>query len=305
MQKRKIRNFKTLLLVMYESVRYHINSILPESWYPAALKFWYFCSYRGRKHLDLKKPRTLNEKTQWLKLYDHSPLKTRLADKYEVREWVREQIGEKYLTNILGVWNDVSEIDFSALPQRFVLKATHGSGMNIIVKNRDELDVKAAKKEMKSWLKTNIAYHGLELCYRDIKPRIIAEEYMENLNGDLYDYKIWCFNGKPSYIMFLAERASGLKMVFFDPQWNRMPFTYYPRYEAEVNKPECLDQLLELAAKLSRDFALARVDFYVLNDNTIKFGEITFYSAGGWANWQPPEWDLRLGDMLTLPKARI
>ncbi|HHY83210.1 MAG TPA: glycosyl transferase [Clostridiales bacterium] len=264
------------------------------------LEKWY--KKKTGKTLDLDHPRTFNEKMQWLKLYDSTPLKTRLADKYLVRDWIKEKIGEQYLIPLLGVWNRFEDIDFDTLPNRFVLKATHGCKMNIIVRDKDKLDKKEAARKFHKWLNTNYAYHlGFELMYKDIKPRIIAEEYLEN-DGDLYDYKVWCFHGKAKYIMFLSEREHGLKMNFYDIDWNLQPFRYnYPGTEKTIEKPNNLNEMIRLAEICAKDFIHVRVDFYRLNDGSIKFGEMTFSSLSGICRWQPEEQDLILGSLIKLP----
>jgi lipopolysaccharide biosynthesis glycosyltransferase len=193
--------------------------------YAKELKEWY--KKRTGKKLNLKHPKSFNEKIQWMKLFDSTPLKTKLADKYLVRDWVKEKIGEKYLIPLLGVWDDFDDIDFDKLPDKFVLKANHGCGWNIIVEDKNDFDIVESKKKFDSWLNTNFAFKaGFEMHYQNIKPKIIAEQFIQNEDNDLYDYKVWCFNGKPEYIMFLAERQKGLKMAFYDTSWNRLPFVY-------------------------------------------------------------------------------
>ena len=281
---------------------YNYYKNLDPKFYEEELALWFY-DHLGYK-LNLKSPRTFNEKIQWMKLYDKNPLKTTLADKYLVREWVASRIGEKYLVPLLGVWNTFDEIDFNELPSQFVLKANHGCGWNIIVKNKEDLDIVDAKKKMETWLSTNFAFrNGLELHYKDIKPKIIAEKYITNTGDDLYDYKVWCFNGKAKYIMFLSGRKtkSGLKMAFYDREWNKLPFAYsFPKNTDEIPKPDNLDEILELAEKLSAGFNFVRVDFYRLNDGTILFGEMTFTPAGGRCLWDPPSQDLILGEMIDL-----
>ena len=147
--------------------------------------------------------------------------------------------------------------------------------------------------------------NGLELQYGGIKPKIIAETYLENGNDDLYDYKVFCFNGKPNCVMYLSERKIGLKMAFYDLKWNKLPFVYsYPMNKENVQKPEKLDLMIQLAEKLARGFAFVRVDFYVLNDGSIKFGEMTFSSASGHCTWNPKSQNGKFGAMLTLPSRR-
>lgn len=284
---------------MRMEMRTNLYKALPEEKYAQEVKNWYLLS--TGKVLDLDNPKTYNEKLQWIKLFEHNPDKTTLSDKYLVREYVQDKIGEKYLVPLLGVWSNFDEIDFSKLPKRFVLKANHGCGYNFVVQNKDELDLKDAKEKFDKWITTNFAYVNFELHYKDIKPLIIAEEYIENENEDLYDYKVWCFNGEPKYIMYLANRKKGLQMVFYDTEWNRMPFTYsVDVYEGEVPKPDNLEELLDISRKLSAGFNHVRVDFYRLNDGAYKFGEMTFTSAAGKAMWNPPEYDRILGDMFEL-----
>lgn len=251
---------------------------------------------------DWEAPQTFNEKIQWLKLYGDLPLMTRLADKYLVREYVREKIGEKYLVPLLGVWDTAEEVDFDPLPQQFVLKANHGSGMNLIVTDKSALDLKAARKKLKAWLKENFAWYFMELQYRDIPPKIIAEEYLENQDGSLSDYKIWCVNGRAVYIEYLAERKTGVKAVFFDRKWERLDFVHSDnRYPNEVQKPESLDKMLEKAEILSQNIPYARVDFYCLDGKVLKFGEMTFSPLGGLGHFDPEEMDLRIGQMIHIP----
>lgn len=272
--------------------------------YADELKNWY--KRWSGKHLNLENPQTFNEKIQWLKLYDSTPIKTRLADKYLVRDWVKEQIGEKYLISILGVWERFDDIDFDKLPDKFVLKANHGCGWNIIVREKSTFDKETAKRKFNDWLNTNFAFvNGLELHYKGIPPKIIAEAFIENEGSDLYDYKIYCFNGTPAFIIFLAERQVGLKMAFYDLDWNLLPFTYsYPQYKKLVAKPDNLDEMIYIAKKLCKGFVYVRIDLYRLDDGSLKFGEMTFTPASGQCEWNPPEYDLILGQMIVLPKIK-
>ena len=153
------------------------------------------------------------------------------------------------------------------------------------------------------WMKKNFAFgYGLELHYLNIPPKIIAEEYLENGNNDLYDYKVFCFDGKAKHIMFLSERKQGLKMAFYDLAWNKLPIAYtYPINEQDVPKPKNLKLLISLAEKLAAEFPHVRVDFYILNDGRLKFGEMTFSSASGTCRWNPPEQDKIYGDLIHLP----
>ena len=271
-----------------------------------ALKDWYF-EHTG-ENLNLENLQTFNEKIQWMKLYDSTPLKTRLADKYLVREWVKEKIGEEYLIPNLGVWDSFDEINFDELPDQFVLKCNHGAGYNIIVKDKSKLDLEDARNKINKWLQEDFAFkNGFEMHYSAIPRKIIAEKYIENFDNDLYDYKVWCFNGKAHYVQFLSERnTDGLKMAFYDREWNKQDFVYsYPLDQKENKKPVNLNLLLSLAEKLSESFSHARVDFYITNDGRIYFGEITFTSYSGICHWEPKSTDLMLGQMLELNREKV
>lgn len=283
---------------LYEPIMDCMKSIEPQFY----LTRWYF--HQTGKQLDWNHLVTFDEKLQWMKIYDSTPLKKQLSDKYLVRDWVAEKIGEEYLVPLLGVWDSFDEIDFDALPRQFVLKCNHGSGMNAVVYNKSDENWSIIREKFNRWMKINYALQeGLELCYFDIKPKILAEAYMENKHKDLFDYKVFCFNGRAESIMFLSERAKGLKMAFYDLNWNKLPYTYsYQRNEATVPPPKNLKKLIALAERLASGFAHVRVDFYVLNDGTIKFGEMTFYSLSGVCKWSPPEQDKIFGDLIRLPQ---
>lgn len=265
------------------------------------LQKWY--KKRTGKNLNLDNPKTFNEKIQWLKIYDNNPLKTKLADKYLVREWIKEQIGEDYLIPLLGVWDNFDKIDFNTLPEKFVLKANHGSHWNIIVKNKAELNPQKAKKLFDKWMQRNYAFKaGYEMQYSDIKPKIIAEQYIEDSNHELNDYKILCFNGEPEFIWVDCGRYTKNRTKnIYDINWNLQPFTMsYPASKEDIPKPQHLDKMLELAKKLSKTFAFVRVDFYNV-DGKIYFGEMTFTSMSGVEKFSPENYDLKIGEMLKLP----
>ena len=240
--------------------------------------------------LDLNNPKTFNEKIQWLKLYDTTPLKTKLADKYLVREWVADKIGEKYLVPLLGVWDKFDDIDFSTLPNKFVLKCNHGSGMNIIVKDKDSFDVKAAKHIMDDWMSSEFCYiNGFELQYRDVPHKIIAEKFIEQMDEDLLDYKIHVFAGEPRIIQVIGDRNMAkhtAKEAFLDLNWQPQELMYhtYESYEQIPKKPSNLDEMLEIASILGAEFKYVRVDLYDI-EGEILFGEMTFTPASGYGKW--------------------
>lgn len=251
---------------------------------------------------DLDNPRTFNEKIQWIKLHSENELYTVLADKYLVRDWVAEKIGEEYLIPLIGVWDDFDEIDFGKLPEKFVLKANHGCKYNYIVYDKSKFNQTDARNKFSRWMKENFAWNSLELHYKNIPKKIIAEEYLENSDKNLNDYKIFCFNGKPKYIMYVTDRMESIKSAFYDLDWNLMPFVFnFPRYTGEVERPPQLEEMIRLAGILAEGFPHVRVDFYALNDGSIKFGEMTFTTSSGFCRWEPKEYNRILGDMIELP----
>lgn len=270
--------------------------------YEKKLKKWYRTA-TGKK-LNLKNPKTFNEKIQWLKLYDSTPIKTLLADKYLVRDWVKEKIGEKYLIPCLGVYDSFNDIDFSKLPDKFVIKCNHGSGWNIIVKDKSRLDLKQTQQQIDLWMEQNFAFQcGYEMHYYNIPPKIIIEQYMEDSSGELRDYKFTCFNGKPEFIWIDEGRFSEHKRNLYDLDWNLLPYqinTKYQHFESP-QKPECLPEMLQLAEKLSSGFPYVRTDFYVIN-NKVYFGEMTFTSGSGSEDIFPKSFDKHLSQKLELPK---
>lgn len=247
---------------------------------------------------DLTNPGSFGEKIQQWKLSEDLSVQSRLSDKYRVREWIAEKIGESYLIPLLGVWDTFDQIPFSKLPNSFVLKANHGSGWNIIVRDKSVMDIPYAKDCFDKWLGLNFAYiSGLELQYEQIKPKIIAEEYIEEMDGDLKDYKIHCFNGEPRFIQIIGERNhrqhSG-KESYVDLNWDRIRSfsNTYKQYKDIPQKPNNLGEMINIAKALSEGFLYVRVDLYNINDQ-IKFGEMTFTPASGyakWANYIPEAW---------------
>lgn len=278
-------------------------SALKKELYKQELQTWY--QRVTGKYLNLDNPCTFNEKIQWLKLYDSTPIKTRLADKYLVRDWVKEKIGEQYLIPLLGVYDKFEEIDFEKLPNQFVIKCNHGCAYNIIVRDKTKLDLAEVKEKLNKWMSENFAFKaGYELHYRDIKPKIIIEKYMENKGSqNLYDYKFWCFNSEVKYMQFRDDFSANLKMVFYDLNWKKQPFYYdHPLYDKELEKPDNFQDMINIAKKLCQGFAFVCVDMYRLNDGTIYFGEMTFTRSTGAAHWNNEKYNKTLGDMIKLPK---
>lgn len=256
--------------------------------------------------LNLNNPRSFNEKMQWLKCYYRDPLITQCADKVGVRDYIKQVVGEEYLVRVLGIYNRPEEIDFSKLPNKFVIKVNWGSGQNIICTDKSSLDIDQVRQQLTEWMKPewNHYYYFLEWCYKDIQPKILIEEYIEN-TGDIPDYKFFCYNGEPYYMFVLQNRALGhhkMTVDFFDRGYNRLPFTrVYANAVTPPPKPTCWDQMLRLARKLASPFAFVRVDMYQIGDK-VKVGELTFYPGNGTEAFSPRAWDFVLGQRLRLPK---
>ena len=245
---------------------------------------------------------TYTEKMQWAKLYDNDPRKSVLTDKYAVRSWVQKKIGESYLIKLIGVWDDFNEIDFSNLPDRFVLKTNHGSGTNVIVRDKKKLNLKYTNCKFKDWLATDFGYKSFELHYSNIKPKIIAEEYVETEYGELTDYKFLCFDGKPYFCWVDMGRFSNHTRNVYNMEWELQPWNQetYKHYDGTIEKPKNFEKMVEIAEVLSKDFFHVRVDLYNVNGR-IYFGEMTFANGGGFDRIFPAEYDKMLGDLWKLP----
>ena len=272
-------------------------SFINDKSYISALYFFHF-----KRVINWKNPQRFSEKIQILKLKDRNSLYTKMVDKYEVKKYISEKIGEQYLIPTIGIWDNFEDINFNDLPDKFVLKCTHDSGGLIICKNKKELNLKEARNKIEKSLNRNFFYHGREWPYKNVIPKIIAEEYLENGQEGLHDYKIWCFNGKPKYIQYITGRIGNKTYEgFYDLQWNLKDFSYHnPIMEKPVKKPECLDKLILLSEMLSNGTKFMRCDFYILDDGSIKFGEITFFPMSGFETWKPDSTDLEFGKMINL-----
>ncbi len=235
--------------------------------------------------LDLENPQTFNEKMQWLKLNNIHPEYSKLVDKYEVREYIKNKLGEEYLIPLIGVWESPEEIDFSKLPMQFVLKCTHNSGGVIVCKDKTKFDEKAAIKKLKRLLKKEYYMLGREYPYKNVKPRIVCEKYMDDGSGGLpADYKIICFNGTPQNIMVCNNRRSGhADYYFFDRDWKFLPYNKVDINRSKdftLPKPKCIDEMWNIAEKLAEPYIISRIDLYEINGK-VYFGEITFFPSSG------------------------
>lgn len=292
------------ILHFYSGGSYEYYSSVPEACYQEELEDLY--RIEMGQPLDLVYPKKFTEKIQWMKLYDRNPLKTILADKYAVRDYIKEKIGEEHLIPLLGVWNQFEEIDFDEFPDSFVLKCNHSCGATVVVKNKNEMDKKQIETDMKKWLSKNFAFHSLELHYKDIEPKIIAEKYIEEMDGNLFDYKVHCFHGEPTYIQVIGDRdlrAHTGRHLVYDFDWNEQNWTTgkpYLKYKEGLKRPAVLEELYQLSRILCKEFEYVRVDFYIIQGH-ILFGEMTFTPGSGYYiyddDWTP-EADLMLGEKI-------
>lgn len=293
------KHVKVALLSNFAHLK--ISRLVPDKLY---LKMCYK-AYIGKK-LNLKNPISFNEKLQWIKLYDRRPEYIEYVDKFDVKKYISEKLGDEYIIPTLGVWENVEDIDFDSLPEQFVLKGTHDSGSVVICKDKSSFNVEKAKEKLRKSLRANMYWHGREWPYKELKPRIICEKYIEDSSGELRDYKLMCFNGEVKCSFVCSERFSGkgLHVTFFDRDWNLMKFERsFPHVKEGLPKPNNYGKMVELAEKLSKDIPFVRVDFYEVEGN-IYFGELTFFPGCGFEAFQPEEWDYKLGEWITLPEKR-
>lgn len=262
--------------------------------------------------MDFDNPITYSQKQQWMKLYDVNDTMVQCSDKYAVREYIKAKIGEEYLIPLISIngkdrFENSQEIDFSKLPEKFVLKCNHGSHYNIIVTNKSSLSnrkIRKLKRQLNFWLKEKYEFKvGMELYYKGIKPYIIIEQYME-MDGDLPDYKFYCFDGKVEFLLCMQNRFSGLRQSCLDLNFSKMPFllptgTKVDYEEVTIGKPANFEKMTQIAQKLCIGFSHVRVDLYNINDK-IYFGELTFCSSSGYDVAYPSEYDKFLGDKIQL-----
>ncbi|WP_418645185.1 ATP-grasp fold amidoligase family protein [Tenacibaculum insulae] len=261
--------------------------------------------YTGKK-LDLNNPIEFNQKIQWLKAFYQPKILNKLVDKYEVREYVIDKIGEEYLNELYGVYDSFAEINFEKLPEKFVLKVVHASSYNIICTNKNDLDLPKIKRKIKKWQAANQYYRtGQEWAYKDVAPKLIIEKYLKNNERDsLTDYKFYCFNGKAEFLEVHLDRAENHKRAFYDFDFKKLPFRYVSEDKSiseDIEKPVSLNKMKILAEKLSVGLPYVRVDFYEVEAKII-FGEMTFYPSDGRKDFYPNEYNKIIGDMFELPQ---
>ena len=279
-----------------------LSRLIPDRIYLQIVYFRHF-----KKFIDFDNPKTFNEKIQWLKLNYRKEEYTNLVDKYRVKQYITKLIGEEYVIPTLGVWKNVDDIDFKSLPEKFVLKCNNDSGGIVICKNKKDFDEVKAKSFLKERLKNNGYWYGREWPYKNVKPCIIAEKYMEDsISKDLKDYKFFCFNGSMEFFDIDIDRFIEHRSNYYDRNGNFLPFgkTYCPPdYTKKIEMPKNLDKMIELAETISHNTVLSRIDFYEI-DGQVYFGEITFYPGSGFSPFTDEKWDYKLGDMIALPNIK-
>ena len=267
--------------------------------------------FRRKFHrkLDWENPQTFSEKIQWLKIYGRTPVNRVMCDKYLVKDYIKCKIGEQYVIPLLGVWDRPEDIDFSKLPEKFVIKCNHNSGTGMyICRDKSKLNEEAIRRNLRKGLKEDYYIDSRDYCYKDIPRKIIAESYMEDAETkELRDYKFFCFDGEPKALFIASGRLQGEDSVtfdFFDMDYNHLPFTNgHPNAKVQPKKPKCFEEMKQLAAQLSKGMPHVRVDFYEVNGH-VYFGEFTFSHWSGFMPFKPEVWDYTFGSWLKLPERK-
>ncbi len=289
--------FKRMLFL---SSRGFYDRVSDEEWLKKAFRLYM------KKELNLDDPKTYCEKLQWLKLYDRNPAYNKMVDKYEVKKYVDSVLGEGHTIPAYGVWDSFDEIDFDSLPDQFVLKCTHDSGGSVVCRDKASFDIKAARKRLNPRLQRNFYKVGRQWVYKDVKPRILAEQYIPTLgNKDSVEYNLTCFDGRVGLITICrgiphrtyADRTKDN----YDRDFNYLPFYAFYKNTHPIEKPKEMDEIIRISEALSQGIPQVRVDTYVI-DGTVYFGEMTFYTLNGFIVFTPEEWDRKLGDMIRLPE---
>lgn len=256
----------------------------------------------GRSHkkiLHLKRPQYYGEKIQWIKLNGNLERYGKYVDKYEVRKYIKEQIGEKYLNEVYGVYKRTEEIDFDKLPQKFVLKMTNGTGGNIICKDKNNLDIESTIRTLTKWKREKYYKYTKEMQYKNVESKIICEEYLEDETGALRDYKFHCTNGKVQIIEVHNNRFTEHRVNHYDTDWKEFEIRFKVKKDDYIERPCNLEEMFSIAEVLSKDFPYIRVDLYSVKGK-IYFGELTFTPANGTNNYYPLEKNLEFAKIINL-----
>ena len=257
------------------------------------------------ERLNLDNPKTFNEKLQWLKLFDRKDEYIKMVDKYEAKKYISDSIGNQYIVPTIGIYNKFDDINFNNLPNKFVIKCTHDSGGIVICKDKSKLDIKKAKKKIDRCMSKNFFYYGREWPYKNIKPRIMIEKFLEDENQlEIFDYKFFCFNGKVEYLYVSSgSHSSKQKIQFFDKNFTPVNCTRkdYATFDVIPKRPKNFDKMIQLSEFFSDNIEHIRIDFYEINGK-LYFGEFTFYTGSGYIPFESKEWDLKLGSLIDLKR---
>ncbi len=279
-----------------KKIRYSLRWIPDEPY----IQLNYFA--RFHRFANLINPYSYNEKINWIKLHDHNPVYTKLVDKLEVKSFVMDKIGKEYVIPTLGSWDSFDDIEIESMPDKFVLKCTHDSEGIIIVKDKNSLNLRAAKKKLETALHQNFFYIGREWAYKNVVPRILAEPYLEDCEyGELRDYKFFCFDGEPKALYIASNRSiDDVKFDYYDMEFKHLDIRQkYQNSSENITKPVMFDEMVRISKELSKGFKHVRVDLYEVNKE-VYFGELTFYPLGGFIPFDPPVWDEIFGEWLKL-----
>lgn len=299
-KKNLVRAVRHPRLILAAILRDCARWIKDDKWY-VTTRYYLYTGHR----LNLKNPRTYNEKLCWQKLYDHNPLYTIMVDKYAAKGYVSNIIGEQYIIPTIGVWNNPNEIEWDKLPLQFVLKTTHDSGGVIVVKDKNKLDKTAAIAKLQNCLKADNYATTREWPYKNVPRKVIAEVYMEDKEtGELRDYKFFAFDGVVRALFVSQDRGKigeEVKFDYFDADYNHLPISQYHESGRTIpNKPICFEEMKKLASELSKGIPQVRVDFYEVNGK-VYFGELTFFHHGGIVPFRPDKWNYIFGSWIKLP----
>jgi hypothetical protein len=270
------------------------------NWMPDKLYLKIIYYYETGQYLNLDNPVTFNEKLQWIKLYDRKPEYNTYVDKYNVRDYIKQTLGEEYLIPLIGVYDTVDEIPWDELPNKFVLKCTHGSGSNIICKDKCKLDIEESKRKLKRWMKKNWFWFGREWPYKNVKPRIICEEFISDTNNTPDDIKVLCFNGKAKLIEVHMNRfGNNHTQDFYDITWRKTGISQGNISNSTKEKPLYFEEMINLSELLAKDKYHVRIDWYEVNGK-LYFGEITFFDGSGLYPFDNENDNLMLGSWIDL-----
>lgn len=291
-------------MLILKQIKYLVGRYGILNWIPDSIYLKIIVSLKLHKFVNISNPKTFNEKLQWLKIHDRKPIYSTMVDKAEAKNYVASRVGYKYIIPTLGIWDSFDDIEFNELPNQFVLKTTHDSGGVVVCRDKKSFEKENAKRILENSLSINFYNYFREWPYKNVKPRIIAEEFLSALDiGDLIEYKIFCFNEKPQLILACLGEGHTANRTndFYDIAFNHIPVSgVYKNATKTLDKPKVYDELLDIATHLAKGTYQVRVDLYV-NHEKIYFGELTMFPDAGCLDFNPDRYDLVFGRMLRLP----